>query len=90
MSVLVIAEHDNKTLKPATLHAVVDPKVSQASVEKVLALGASVEVADEADDTGGYLLARLRRVHELCERWHEAVWTNHYEHPANPFGKPHH
>ena len=65
-------------------HAVVDPKVSRASVEKVLALGASVEVADEADDTGGYLLARLRRVHELCERWHEAVWTNQYENRANP------
>src|SRR5919197_175139 len=65
-------------------HAVLDPKVSRASVEAIRALGASFEVVDEPDASGGYLLARLRRVRELCADRHGAVWTNQYANPANP------
>ena len=65
-------------------HAVLDPKASRTSVETIRALGASFEVVEEADASGGYLLARLRRVRELCEEWDDAVWTNQYANSANP------
>jgi 2,3-diaminopropionate biosynthesis protein SbnA len=65
-------------------HAVLDPKASHATVRTIRALGASLELVEEADESGGYLLARLRRVHELCAEWPGAVWTNQYANPANP------
>jgi 2,3-diaminopropionate biosynthesis protein SbnA len=63
--------------------AVVDPRVSQANLREMRELGARLELADEPDRQGGYLLARLRRVQELvCDEGY--FWTNQYGNPANP------
>ncbi len=63
--------------------AVVDPRVSAANLRAMAELGARLELADEPDDQGGYLLARLQRVQELVDADGYA-WTNQYGHPANP------
>lgn len=63
--------------------AVVDPRVSVANLGAMRELGAHLELADEPDDHGGYLLARLRRVQELVDGEGHA-WTNQYGNPANP------
>lgn len=63
--------------------AVVDPRLSQANLRRLRELGAVVEIADEPDEQGGFLLARLRRVQELVRR-DDHIWTNQYGNPANP------
>ena len=64
--------------------AVVDPKASEENIYKMQALGARIEKVDEQDETGGYLLTRLKRVAELCHCSPQLVWTNQYGNPANP------
>jgi 2,3-diaminopropionate biosynthesis protein SbnA len=64
--------------------AVVDPKASEENIHKMQALEARIERVDQQDETGGYLLTRLKRVAELCHRSPQFVWTNQYGNPANP------
>ncbi len=64
--------------------AVVDPKTTQENLSKMQALGAKIEMVDTPDENGGYLLSRLRKVHEYCESSDSYVWTNQYGNPANP------
>jgi N-(2-amino-2-carboxyethyl)-L-glutamate synthase len=64
--------------------AVVDPKTSPELLAKMGVLGAEIEMVDESDSTGGYLLSRLARVRALCASSHQFVWTNQYANPANP------
>lgn len=64
--------------------AVIDPKTTLENREKILALGARVDMVQEPDATGGYLLSRLRRVRELCSSHEHYVWTDQYTNPANP------
>ncbi|MBV9228235.1 MAG: pyridoxal-phosphate dependent enzyme, partial [Chloroflexi bacterium] len=71
-------------LKGYRFLAVVDPKTTQENLEKMQALGAQIELVEEPDENGGYLLSRLQRVRDLCERSSHYVWTNQYENPANP------
>ena len=63
--------------------AVVDPRVASANLRELQELGARIELADEPDEQGGYLLARLRRVQDLV-RNEGYAWTNQYGNPANP------
>ena len=63
--------------------AVVDPRVPQWSLDAMRGLGAGVEMVEEPDLHGGYLLARLRRVQRLVET-EGFVWTDQYRSPANP------
>jgi cysteine synthase len=44
-----------------------------------------VIVVDEADESGGYLLNRLRTVRRLCGENPHYRWVNQYENPANPW-----
>jgi N-(2-amino-2-carboxyethyl)-L-glutamate synthase len=44
-----------------------------------------VEVVSEPDSLGGYLMSRIRYVHEQLERRPGLVWTNQYENKANPY-----
>jgi cysteine synthase A len=63
---------------------VLDPKVTDANLAKVRALGAAVEIVADADEHGGYLLARLARVRRMLAEDPESYWTNQYGSPANP------
>ncbi|HEY1349371.1 MAG TPA: pyridoxal-phosphate dependent enzyme [Ktedonobacteraceae bacterium] len=65
--------------------AVVDPKTTRENIAKIEAFGASIEMVHEPDPTGGYLLSRLARVQELCQRHSNYVWPDQYANPANPY-----
>jgi cysteine synthase A len=63
--------------------AVVDPKLTAENADKLQTSGAVLDMVTEPDETGGYLLTRLRRVQELMSTTRGAVWPNQYENPAN-------
>jgi 2,3-diaminopropionate biosynthesis protein SbnA len=71
-------------LKGYRFMAVVDPKTTQENLSKMEALGAEIELVDQPDKYGGYLLSRLERVKALCESDPSYVWTNQYGSQANP------
>jgi 2,3-diaminopropionate biosynthesis protein SbnA len=71
-------------LKGYRFIAVVDPKTTQENLTKMQMLGAEIDMVDQHDEVGGYLLSRLARVRELCERSSTYVWTNQYGDSANP------
>lgn len=64
--------------------AVVDPKTTQENLAKMRALGAMIELVEQPDVNGGYLLSRLARVQEFCQRSDIYVWTDQYSNVANP------
>ena len=64
--------------------AVIDPKTTLENIEKMQTLDAEIEMVEQPDENGGYLLSRLRRVRELCERNENYIWTDQYSNPANP------
>jgi N-(2-amino-2-carboxyethyl)-L-glutamate synthase len=64
--------------------AVVDPKTTRENIAKMEALGARIDLIQQADRNGGYLLSRLARVQELCAQNQRYVWTNQYANRANP------
>jgi len=64
--------------------AVIDPKTTEENRHKMQKFGAELELVEEPDENGGYLLSRLRRVHELCRQSSQYTWTDQYANPANP------
>lgn len=64
--------------------AVIDPKTTLECRTRMLSFGAQLDLVTEPDETGGYLLSRLRRVRELCDSSPRFVWTNQYGNEANP------
>lgn len=64
--------------------AVVDPKTTQENIARMQTLDAHIEMVEQPDENGGYLLSRLKRVYELCDRNADYVWTDQYSNPANP------
>jgi cysteine synthase len=64
--------------------AVTDALSSPLLIARMRRLGATVTVIDEPDSRGGYLLSRLRYVHERLGLCPGLVWTNQYENAANP------
>ena len=64
--------------------AIVDPKTTLEVRSRMHALGARLEMVHEQDESGGYLLSRLKRVHELCAERPDYLWTDQYSNPANP------
>lgn len=71
-------------LKGCQFVAVIDPKTTQENLAKMQALGAQIEMVDQPDENGGYLLSRLQRVAGLCQGSPAYVWTDQYSNPANP------
>jgi len=69
--------------------AVIDPKTTREMRSRMHALGARIEIVDKVDETGGYLLSRLKRVSELCSESPNYVWTDQYSNPANPVAHYH-
>ena len=64
--------------------AVVDPKTTQENIARMQALDAYIEMVEQPDENGGYLLSRLMKVDELCDHNANYVWTDQYSNPANP------
>lgn len=64
--------------------AVIDPKTTQENIAKMQAFGAELDLVDQPDQNGGYLLSRLAHIRELCERSDAYIWTDQYSNPANP------
>ena len=71
-------------LKGYRFVAVIDPKTTRENIAKMQALGAQIEMVDQPDENGGYLLSRLQRVRALCQASPAYVWTDQYSNPANP------
>ncbi len=69
--------------------AVIDPKTTPENVTRLRRLRARVELVDTPDATGGYLLARIERVRELCASSPRFVWPDQYANPANPRAHEH-
>jgi cysteine synthase len=55
-------------LKGCRFVAVIDPKTTQENRAKIQALGGQIEMVDQPDENGGYLLSRLRRVRDRLHR----------------------
>lgn len=62
---------------------VVDPKISSANLRILEALGAGISMVTEPDENGGYLSARIQRVHELVATLPNAMWVNQYANARN-------
>lgn len=65
-------------------NAVMDPRASPLLMEQIRWLGAQVTVIDQGDSYGGYLLNRIRYVHDQLVTRAGLIWTNQYENKANP------
>lgn len=72
------------TLKGYRFVAVIDPKATPENIAKMQAFGTQIDLVQQPDENGGYLLSRLRRVQELCQRSPLYVWPDQYSNPANP------
>lgn len=66
------------------LRIVIDPKATRENVDIMAALGAEIELVEQPDEVGGYLLSRLARIKEICHHSDAYVWTNQYMNAANP------
>lgn len=64
--------------------AVIDPKTSWLNVRKMEMLGACLDLVDQSDGAGGYLLSRLQRVNEHVASSSKYLWMNQYANEANP------
>ena len=64
--------------------AVVDPRTPPALAARMVEYGAVLDVVDEPDGAGGFLLSRLRRVRQLVDSRAGRVWTDQYGGVANP------
>jgi 2,3-diaminopropionate biosynthesis protein SbnA len=64
--------------------AVVDPKTTSEIWTRMAGFGAQLDLVTEPDETGGYLLSRMRRIRELCASSSRYVWTDQYSNEANP------
>jgi len=64
--------------------AVGDPNMTVEFRARLKSLGAVVEIIDELDEFGGYLLSRLAHVRDRLDRHPDWVWPNQYDNHANP------
>jgi cysteine synthase A len=64
--------------------AIVDPKTTSENISKMRAFGAEIDVVTEADGSGGFLPARLKRLNDLRNISNRYVWTDQYSNWANP------
>jgi cysteine synthase A len=62
---------------------VIDPNINHDYELLLNKLADRVEKVTERDETGGYLLTRLKKVKEVCEQGSDIYWTNQYDNPNN-------
>ena len=66
------------------LIVVVDPKLNSHTKKLLQVYGARIEMVYTPCAQGGFLAARLQRVHELLDSVPNSVWSNQYGNPNNP------
>lgn len=62
---------------------VVDPNISRTNLKIMMRMGASIEMVEEKDAAGGYLLTRIERVKSLLQKVPHAYWINQYANEWN-------
>jgi N-(2-amino-2-carboxyethyl)-L-glutamate synthase len=62
---------------------VIDPNINSSYENVLRTISHEVAKVTERDETGGFLLTRLNKVHELLDTLPNAYWTNQYENPDN-------
>jgi N-(2-amino-2-carboxyethyl)-L-glutamate synthase len=62
---------------------VVDPHLLPHNEFLLRQYGAEIIKVTARDDTGGYLKSRIRRIHELLEKFPEMIWLNQYANQMN-------
>ncbi|EJX18940.1 pyridoxal-phosphate dependent enzyme [Staphylococcus sp. OJ82] len=70
-------------IKGLTLTCVVDPKISETNLKIIKSYGANIDMVNEADENGGYLMTRIQRVRELLDSTDNAYWINQYANELN-------
>ncbi|HVS07137.1 MAG TPA: pyridoxal-phosphate dependent enzyme [Candidatus Dormibacteraeota bacterium] len=63
--------------------AVSDPKLTSENAQRLKDLDAHVEIVQERDTAGGWLLTRIGRAREIAQT-EGAVWVNQYSNRDNP------
>jgi len=63
--------------------AVIDPNITELYERSLRILAHDVVKVTQLDETGGYLLNRIKKVEELCSTWQNTYWPNQYENPDN-------
>lgn len=71
-------------LKGYRFIAVIDPKATLENIAKMRYFDAQIELVEQADEHGGYLLTRLAHVQDLTNQHPNYLWSNQYVNPANP------
>ncbi|NSL87210.1 pyridoxal-phosphate dependent enzyme [Chitinophaga solisilvae] len=62
---------------------VIDPNINEMNEEKLRGLAYDVVKVQERDETGGFLLTRLRYIHKYMEEHPGIYWTNQYANKDN-------
>ena len=62
---------------------VVDPHINPVNEMLIKSFGAEIIKVTECDNSGGYLLSRIKKVNELVEKTKNIYWINQYENPYN-------
>lgn len=62
---------------------VIDPYINPASEKLLRALCKQVVKVEQKDESGGYLVNRIRKVKSLIKETPNSYWTNQYENPLN-------
>jgi S-sulfo-L-cysteine synthase (3-phospho-L-serine-dependent) len=63
---------------------ITDPRLDDASLHKLRALGAHVEIVKTYHPSGGWQQSRLERLREILADHPGAFWPRQYETPSNP------
>lgn len=63
--------------------AVVDPNINTLNLRMLELIATKVIMVNELDETGGYLLNRIRKVKSLVRDDPDMFWTNQYENENN-------
>ncbi len=66
-----------------TVTCVVDPNVAPTNLRMMQQMGANIEMVQEKDENGGYLLTRVAKVRQLLERIPDSYWINQYANMYN-------
>lgn len=62
---------------------IIDPNINSSYENVLRTISHEVVKVTERDQTGGFLLTRLNKVHELINSLPNAYWTNQYQNPDN-------
>lgn len=65
-------------------YCIVDPHISPINEYIIKTLSTKMIKVTESDKNGGYLLNRIKKVHELLKEIPNSYWINQYGNPYNP------